>query len=108
MPIEPAVAERIKERCAALLAQGTLRSRSDLERCYATFRSRFGPEILKGLDGEALLDFVHNHGNTASLVYWLEFKNDDEMPAIFGSIAGGSALKFGVYKRKETGAWMTG
>ena len=27
---------------------------------------------------------------------------------MFGSIAGGSALKFGIYKRKETGAWTTG
>ena len=44
-----------------------------------------------------------------SLVYWLEFKNDDELPGSkFGSIGGGSALKFGIYKRKETGAWMTG
>ena len=41
-------------------------------------------------------------------MYWLEFKDDDELPAIFGSIAGGSALKFGLYRRKETGAWMTG
>ena len=52
---------------------------------------------------------MHNHSNSDSLVYWLEFKNDDEFPTPkFGSIAGGSALKFGIYKRKETGAWMTG
>jgi hypothetical protein len=55
-----------------------------------------------------LLETMHDHGNRDSLVYWLELKNDDEMPAIFGSIAGGSALKFGLYRRKETGAWMTG
>jgi 5-methylcytosine-specific restriction protein B len=42
------------------------------------------------------------------LVYWLEFKDDDEFPAIFGSISGGSALKFGLYRRRETRAWMTG
>jgi 5-methylcytosine-specific restriction protein B len=29
-------------------------------------------------------------------------------PARFGNIAGGSALKFGIDRRKETGNWMTG
>ena len=37
------------------------------------------------------------------MIYWLEFKNDDEFPSIFGSIAGGSALKYGFYRRQETG-----
>jgi 5-methylcytosine-specific restriction enzyme B len=42
-----------------------------------------------------------------SLVYWLEFKNDDEFPGPkFGSIAGGSAHKFGLFRRKETGQWV--
>ena len=32
------------------------------------------------------------HGNYDSLVYWLEFKNDDEFPTRqFGSIGGGTA-----------------
>jgi 5-methylcytosine-specific restriction protein B len=79
-----------------------------LEEYYATFRLRFGPEVLANLDGEALLIAMHNHGDHDSLVYWLEFKNDDEFPAIFGSIAGGSALKFGIYRRRETDLWMTG
>ena len=36
-----------------------------------------------------------------SLVYWLEFKNDDEFPGTsFGSIAGGSAHKFGLFRLK--------
>src|SRR5258707_4313830 len=43
-----------------------------------------------------------------AIVYWLEFKNDEEFPGVFGSIAGGSALKFGIYRSKESGAWMTG
>ena len=51
---------------------------------------------------------MHSHGNKDSLVYWLEFKNDDELPGVFGSIAGGSALKFGIYRKKATGIWMTG
>lgn len=78
-----------------------------MERYYDNFRRNFGPEVLRSLDGEALLNRMHAHGNRDSLVYWLEFKDDDEFPAIFGSIAGGSALKFGIYKRSETGAWAT-
>lgn len=91
-----------------LLTSGDLPSREQLARYYATFRARFAPEQLQRWDGEALLETLHNHSNHDSLVYWLEFKNDDDLPAIFGSIAGGSALKFGIYRRKETGAWMTG
>ena len=59
------------------------------------------------LDGERLLNVLHTTDKD-SLVYWLEWKNDEEFPAKFGSIAGGSALKYGIYRRKDTGAWMTG
>ena len=45
-----------------------------------------------------------------SLVYWLEFKNDEEFRGPrFGGIGGGSALKYILYfKRSEPGQWMTG
>lgn len=92
----------------ALNKNGKLLSIENLEVCYANFKDNFGPDVLRSLDGEALLDFMHSHSTKESLVYWLEFKDDKELPAIFGSIAGGSALKFGLYKRKETGKWMTG
>src|SRR5262249_11051161 len=78
-----------------------------LDTCYRNFRNRFGPDQLMKLDGEELLETMHAHGNKDSLVYWLEFKNDDEFPGHFGSIAGGSAFKFGVFRRKETGTWVT-
>ncbi len=105
--------ERIKNDLTDLyqkkLGAGELLSRAQLDSCYATFRRRFGPDVLANLDAEALLTTMHEHGNRDSLVYWLEFKNDDEFPSLrFGSTAGGSALKFGLYKRTETGAWMTG
>src|SRR5690606_20263404 len=90
------------------LEQGTLFSAAQLEQYYRTFRTRFGPDALAQLDGETLLSTMHDHGNHDSLVYWLEFKDDAEFPVRFGSIAGGSALKFGIYRRKETGLWMTG
>lgn len=97
--------EAIRER---LLEQGELLSTERLQACYALFRERFGPEVLAGSDGEELLNLMHLHGSQDSLVYWLEFKNDEEFPAHFGSISGGSALKFGLYRRKATGEWMTG
>ncbi len=71
-----------------------------------TFRENFGPEQLSRLDDTSLLDRLHQ-ANKDSLVYWLEFKNDDEFPTSrFGSIAGGSALKFTIFYRRETGSWM--
>ncbi len=76
---------------------------------YATFRAHFGASVLARLDGEALLTLMHDQGNKDSLVYWLEFKNDDEFKSrSFGSIAGGSSLKFRVFRRKETGNWQAG
>ncbi len=85
--------------------EGKLHSRTRLKEFYNTFHLRFGPSVPSSLDGEALLSTMHLHGNRESLVYWLEFKDDDELPGIFGSIAGGSALKFGIFRHKDTGEW---
>lgn len=86
----------------------SLPTREQLQFYAETFRKKFGPEHLSRLHGRELLESMHSHGNKDSLVYWLEFKKDDEFPGIFGSIAGGSALKFGIYKSAETGEWKGG
>ena len=102
-------AQKIKEIRSKLDSQGEIFSKSQLDKFSETFKQRFSPAKLNSIDGETLLDTMHNHSNSDSLVYWLEYKNDDELPSTsLGSIGGGSALKFGIYKRKETGAWMTG
>jgi 5-methylcytosine-specific restriction protein B len=108
MMLDDRVLEQINRLHEELTSRGELPTRAQLEQYYSTFRERFGPQRLASLDGEALLETMHDHGNRDSLVYWLEFKNDEEFPALFGSIAGGSALKFGIYRRKETGMWTTG
>ena len=108
MELDPRVVRELKEWHERLTTSGDLLTRPQLGSYYGLFRERFGPNVLRGLDGEQLLDLMHNHSNRDSLVYWLEFKGDEEFPARFGSIAGGSALKFGIYRRKETGNWMTG
>src|SRR5690606_36625744 len=90
-----------------LSATGELRSRRQLQGYLDAFRRRFGPEALSSLHGQPLLEHMHAHGIRESLVYGLEFKNDDEFPNLFGSIAGGNALKFGVDRRSETGVWSS-
>ena len=105
--IHPKIAEELRAHAERLTADGALPTPEQLERYYNTFRREFGPYTLESLDGEDLLERMHAHGGRDSLVYWLEFKGDEEFPDLFGSIAGGSALKFGVYKRKETGTWAT-
>jgi len=100
---------KIKQIHSHLDEQGELFSRAQLDRYCGIFRERFNPDILNKIDGESLLETLYDFSTRDSLVYWLEFKNDEELPTVrFGSIAGGSALKYGIYKRKETGIWMTG
>jgi 5-methylcytosine-specific restriction protein B len=75
------------------------------------FRDRFGPAVLRELDGEALLRLMHWRQSSESrcLAYWLEFKDDDEFAGHrFGGIGGGSAMKYGIYQRQSDGAWITG
>ncbi|HEX2950260.1 MAG TPA: AAA family ATPase [Armatimonadota bacterium] len=108
MNIDERIKQRLIETRDDLLAKGTLPAKDTLRKYYATFREHFGPDVLRNTDGEALLELMHGRSAKDNMMYWLEFKDDDEFPAIFGSIAGGSALKFGIFQRKETGAWVTG
>jgi len=106
--LDERIAQEIKEMQQRLLAEGELPTPARLQQYYDNFRERFGPNRLASLDGQALLEYMHGSSNPDSLVYWLEFKNDDEFSTIlFGGIAGGSALKFGVYRGAHTGIWMT-
>ena len=101
--------KEIIERHRQLVNQGQLPSAQQLDKQYDLFRAKFGPSVLAGLDSQALLTLMHDHTNRDSLVYWLEFKNDEDFKALtFGSIAGGSALKFRLFRRKETGQWQAG
>ena len=43
--------------------------------------------MLRRLDGERLLNVLHTTDKD-SLVYWLEFKNDEELPAYQHTIRG--------------------
>lgn len=107
--IDPRIERSLRDVHSSLGQRAELLSTERLRAGYTAFRSRFGPEALKSLDGLALLNTMHAHGNKESLVYWLEFKNDEEFPGhSFGSIAGGSAHKFGLFRRRETNQWVVG
>lgn len=108
MSLPEAISREIHQMYEKKLASGDLLTIDQLNGYYSLFRQKFSPDRLSNIDGEELLDYMHNTSNRNSLVYWLEFKNDDEFPALFGSIAGGSSLKFGLYRRRETGQWTTG
>lgn len=108
MLLEDKVHEMIEAKRRQLDGNGDLPSAERLQGYYALFRSRFGPDVLAGLDGDALLETMHGRTTKNNMMYWLEFKDDEEFPGIFGSIGGGSATKFGVFQRVSTGEWVTG
>lgn len=104
--LNPKVETELRALAARLLREDKLLSDREVSRYRDAFRRKFGPEQLRQLDGPALLDRLHQ-ANKDSLAYWLEFKNDEEFPTPrFGSIAGGSALKFTIFYRRETETWM--
>lgn len=107
--LDSRIVEELRSIQQRLTAAGALPPPEKLNQYYTTFRERFGPDQLSNLDGETLLITMHglSSANRDTLAYWLEFKNDEEFPAIFGSISGGSALKWGVYSDAKTGQWMT-
>jgi 5-methylcytosine-specific restriction protein B len=109
LEFDSSIVADLKATYKAMEEKGELLSSEKLTKYYSTFRTHFGPDRLKALNGESLLETMHSHGNKDSLVYWLEFKDDDEFPAPeFGSISGGSAHKFGLFRKRESGKWVTG
>lgn len=82
--------------------------KEDIEAAISEFKTRFSPEVLENLTEETILTsiFYTAGDNTNTLCCWLEMNK--ECRSLFGSIAGGSAYKFGLFQRKETGVWTTG
>ena len=78
--MDPRIVESLRSAYQRRTSRGELLSTDRLRTSYAAFRVRFGPDALGSLDGPPLLQVMHAHGNRESLVYWLEFKNDDEFP----------------------------
>lgn len=104
MVLDERIAKELRQLHQDMTSEGRIPPRRTLDGYYAIFRSRFGPEQLAGLDGLRLLETIHKR-NKDSMVYWLEFKNDEEFSEFFGSIAGGSALKFSIFQDATTFEW---
>ncbi|MCB9599942.1 MAG: AAA family ATPase [Sandaracinus sp.] len=105
-----ALAEELLALMPAALEARRMPRPDQLAAQMARFRDRFGPDTLARVRGETLLELMHGRGgDRESLVYWLEFKNDEDFQTrLYGGIGGGTALKFGLYQSQETGLWMAG
>lgn len=80
----------------------------EIKNFYIEFQDRFSPEKLQGIPDNQLLTslFYSSEPTNDSLCYWLEFNQQSKKYC--GSIAGGSAYKFGLFQRKDDGVWVTG
>ena len=83
-------------------------SKDEIEAAREEFISRFNYKTLSGLSDDVLLSrvFYTLGDNTEALCCWIEMNK--ECKDFFGSISGGSAYKFGLFQKRETGAWTTG
>lgn len=79
----------------------------EIERQRQNFLELFGPEELEKMsEDDLLVQLPYNLTNDLAMDYWLEFKNDESFHyRLFGSIAGGSAAKFGTWQERDRGAW---
>ncbi|WP_209121159.1 hypothetical protein [Alkalihalobacillus sp. BA299] len=94
--------QKIVDKRKKLLLEKKVPTKEELQEGYRLFQEKFGPEKLKELQGEGLLEALSNLGNRDSLVYWLEFKNDEQFQTTtYGSISGGSAFKYIMFKRSS-------
>lgn len=83
-------------------------SDEEIEAVLDEFKNAFSPEMLEEIDDESLLTalFYTIGDNANALCCYLEMNKDCK--TYFGSISGGSAYKFGLFQKKESGSWMTG
>ncbi len=80
----------------------------DIASSLEYFQQTYAPEVLATLnDAELLTKIFYSSGdNTNALCCYLEMNKECRM--FFGSISGGSAYKFGLFQKKDTGIWTTG
>ena len=78
----------------------------EYEHDYIKFKQDFSPEILKNLTGIDILNTIFLHdGDKNTLCSQLEFSNDYKFA---GSISGGSAHKYSLFKHSVTQEWTAG
>lgn len=79
----------------------------EAEKLYKEFREKFAPSVLTSVEGVDLLHkiFLNETGSKDNLCYALEY---DKRYSIFGSVAGGSAYKYGLFYSGDKNSWMAG
>lgn len=84
-----------------------LKSEDELNGLLAEFNAKFSPEKLMAYSDDELMTalFYTAEQTNDSMCYWLEFHKDCR--AQFGSVAGGTSLKYGIYQNKNE-EWITG
>lgn len=71
---------------------------------YSDFKSKYGPEILKALDGEELLDKMFlGKGSNDNLCHYLEHDSEE-----YGRLGIGNASCYGIYYSKSKNSWVKG
>lgn len=71
------------------------------------FLNKFSLDILEGMSAEDSLQELMNLKNRESLVYHLEFKNDEEFRTdYFGGILGGSSGKYTIFFSNKFDQWV--
>lgn len=107
--LDPRIEKELREAHDKRVNQGEMLSLDRRRTSLEAFRSRFGPDRLRSLDGPELLQVMHTHGNRDSMVYWIEYKNDNEFAGTnFGGISGGGAHMYGIFRRSNTEQWVKG
>jgi 5-methylcytosine-specific restriction enzyme B len=106
--LDPQIKKKILDAYDSAKSDGSVYSRAKLDTFFRNFRSRFGPDQLKQLEGKELLERMHGRGDNDSLAYWLEYKYDpEEFPGTeLGGIGGGAAFKFGIFYRRGADMWL--
>lgn len=78
----------------------------EIENNQTYFQNKFSPERLKEFEGIDLLNYMFMHdGDKNNLCYDLEF---NKMYNFAGSIKGGAAYKFYLFKKKDINQWVSG
>ena len=78
-----------------------------LKKYRENFIEKFSLLALERMSPQESLDELMNMNNQESMVYWLEFKNDEEFKtSVLGGIQGGSAGKYTMFHSKKYNQWV--
>src|SRR6266487_2560822 len=101
--LDERVAQELRELYKSQANGGRVLSPEHLAGYYSAFRSRFGPEKLKNLDGEALLDTMYNFGNRDSLVYCWSSRMMRSFPTSLGALLVAAPSSMGCFAKGKQG-----